>query len=130
MLMVNIDCAYDDKLADQLTKYLCGLNYNAKEEQSIVIVDDNVPEKTLREFLIYIKKTRIFHNSFYIRYYDFIQKAINKRYAMCGFWRHIRKTGNNPIKHSKVDLNKLKNHKRARISVKNYPRCHKTSWNL
>lgn len=56
MLMVNIDCAYDDKLADQLTKYLCGLNYNAKEEQSIVIVDDNVPEKTLREFLTYIKK--------------------------------------------------------------------------
>jgi len=55
--MISIDCAYDEKIAYQLTQYLNGIHYDAKQEQSIVLVNNKVPENILRTFLSEIKKS-------------------------------------------------------------------------
>src|SRR5438309_653335 len=49
--MIVIDCAYDDKIAQELENYLKDLGFSAKTEESTVIVNDADIEKILGYFL-------------------------------------------------------------------------------
>jgi hypothetical protein len=48
--MMTIDCAFDEQIANKLTIYL-NQKYNAKQDQSLVLVDDKISKKVLEEFI-------------------------------------------------------------------------------
>ena len=55
--MIVIDCAFDDKIAQELENYLKDLGFSAKTEESTVIVNVTEIERFLAYFLIETNRT-------------------------------------------------------------------------
>jgi len=87
--MKVIDCAFDDKIAQELDNYLKELGFSAKTEESTVIVNDIDIERVLGYFLKETNRTeysirKIDSTSFILAKEVMIEDFGLQRCEMCG----------------------------------------------
>ncbi len=88
--MIAIDCAYDNKIAQELENYLKDLGFTAKTEESTVIVNDTDIERILGDFLKKTNRTeysvrKIDSANFILAKEVMIEDLGFQRCEMCGF---------------------------------------------
>lgn len=88
--MITIDCAYDNKIAEELENYLKDLGYSPRIEESTVIVNDGDVEKFLDFFLKETNRTeysvrKIDSSNFMISKEVMIEDLGFQRCEMCGY---------------------------------------------
>ena|SRR5437899_442118 len=88
--MIAIDCAYDDKIAQELENYLKELGLSAKTEESTVIVNDIDIERILGYFLKETNRTeysarKIDSSNFILAKEVTVEDLGLQRCEMCGY---------------------------------------------
>ena len=88
--MIVIDCAYDNKIAQELESYLKGLGFSAKTEESTVIVDYIDIERILGYFLKETNRTeysvrKVDSTNFILAKEVMIEDLGFQRCEMCGY---------------------------------------------
>jgi hypothetical protein len=88
--MIVIDCAYDNKIAQELENYLKDLGLSAKTEESTVIVNDTDIEQILGYFLKETNRTeysvrKIDSKNFILAREVAIEELGLQKCEMCGY---------------------------------------------
>ncbi len=88
--MIVIDCAYDNKIAQELENYLKDHGFSAKTEESTVIVNDTDIEQILGYFLKETNRTeysvrKIDSTNFILAREVMIEDLGFQRCEMCGY---------------------------------------------
>ncbi len=88
--MIVIDCAFDNKIAQELENYLKDLGFSAKTEESTVIVNDTDVEQILGYFLKEANRTeysvrKIDSTNFILAREVMIEDLGFQRCEMCGY---------------------------------------------
>lgn len=88
--MIVIDCAYDNKIAQELGNYLRDRGFSAKTEESTVIINDTDVEQILGYFLKETNRTeysvrKIDSTNFILAREVMIEDFGFQRCEMCGY---------------------------------------------